>query len=253
MAPGTSIRLVRHATLVVRAGGHRLLVDPMLSTEGANPPIENTPNDRRNPLVPLPRIDLSAVDAVLVTHLHSDHFDEAAAEALSDSIPLYCQPQDEAALADMGFTDVRPVADSVEAGDLTITRTPGRHGYGDLAEQMGPVSGFVLDPDDGATVYIAGDTVWYPPVEEVIETHEPDAVVLNAGGARFTEGRPITMTDEDVTAVCEAAPGASILAVHLEAINHCLQTREELAAAVDEAVCGDRLVIPEDGEWTEID
>lgn len=253
MTPGTAIRLVRHATLVVRVGDLRLLVDPMLSAEGANPPIENTPNDRRNPLVPVPRLDLSAVDAVLVTHLHSDHFDDAAAAALPDSIPLYCQPPDEDALVEMGFTDVRPVVESIGADALTITRTPGRHGYGDLAEQMGPVSGFVLDPEAGSSVYVAGDTVWYPPVEEVLETHDPDVVVLNAGGARFTEGRPITMTDEDVRAVCAATSDATVLAVHLEAINHCLQTREELAAAVDEAVCGDRLVIPADGEWTEID
>jgi L-ascorbate metabolism protein UlaG (beta-lactamase superfamily) len=70
-----NFRLVRHAILVVRLGGKTLLVDPMLSPPGAMPPIPNSPNDRRNPLVRLPDLDLSPVDAVVVTHTHPDHFD----------------------------------------------------------------------------------------------------------------------------------------------------------------------------------
>src|SRR3954447_160469 len=42
------------------------------------PPVPGTPNERRNPLVPLP-VDpatlVDGLDAVLVTHLHADHFD----------------------------------------------------------------------------------------------------------------------------------------------------------------------------------
>jgi hypothetical protein len=48
------LTLVRHATLLVGLDGRRLLVDPQLDPEGARPPIDDTPNPRRNPLVPLP-------------------------------------------------------------------------------------------------------------------------------------------------------------------------------------------------------
>ncbi len=62
------IRLVRHATLVVRLGEKNLLVDPMLSPPEVMPPFPDTPNDHRNPMVPLPDLDLGLIDAVLVTH-----------------------------------------------------------------------------------------------------------------------------------------------------------------------------------------
>jgi hypothetical protein len=54
------------------------------------------------------------------------------------------------------------------------------------------------------------------------------------------------MTAGDVIRVCRAAPQAEVIAVHMEAINHCLLTRAELAQQAESA--GVRVVIPEDGE-----
>ena len=85
------IQLIRHATLLIRMGENRILVDPMLSPAETRPPIQMSPNPRRNPLVPLPELDLRGVDAVLVTHVHSDHFDDAAAGLLPRNVPLFCQ------------------------------------------------------------------------------------------------------------------------------------------------------------------
>lgn len=41
--------------------------------------------------LPVPVEDLVKVDAVIVTHLHSDHFDDAAMEALPRSLPIFAQ------------------------------------------------------------------------------------------------------------------------------------------------------------------
>ena len=67
--------------------------------------------------------------------------------------------------------------------------------------------------------------------------------------ARFLEGDPITMTAADVISVCRAAPPAKVIAVHMEAINHCLLTRQELAAAVQQADVTAQVAIPSDGQW----
>ena len=247
--PPAAIRLLRHATLVVRYRGRQLLVDPMLAKEGATPPIENSPTEERNPLVPLPTVDLASVDAVVVTHTHRDHFDETAMETLASDIPVFCQPPDEDSIVDAGFTDVRPVEDEMKWDGIQITRTDGRHGHDDLADEMGPVSGFVFDAESAPTVYVAGDTRWCAALCNAFASHDPDAIVVNAGGARFTEGKAITMTAADVERVCRARPDAHVIAVHMDAINHCLESRADLQKALEEAGVISQVSIPEDGEW----
>jgi len=235
------LTLVRHATLLLELDGRRVLVDPMLDPPGARPAVENSPNPRRNPLVPLPLPAEELVGdlaAVVVTHLHSDHFDDTAAQLLPRTVPVFCQPEDESSLAGLGLL-ARPVVDKLDWDGLALTRTGGRHGTGETAELLAPVSGFVL-----GELYIAGDTIWCAEVEEAIAAHQPRVAVVNGSGARFLEGEPIVMTTDDVREVSARVP--TVVVVHLEAINHCLETRAEVRAAVPEAL------VPEDGETLEL-
>jgi L-ascorbate metabolism protein UlaG (beta-lactamase superfamily) len=245
------LTLVRNATLLVDTGGRRLLVDPSLDPAGARPPIADTPEPRPNPLVELPFAAsevVAGLDAVLVTHLHADHLDDTAVALLDPRVPLACQPPDEPVLRERGFTDVRPVDGGIDLCGIGVARTAGRHGTGELGDRLGPVSGFVLRAPGEPALYVAGDTIWCEEVEAALAEHAPDVVVVNAGGARFLEGDPIVMDASDVVATAWAAPRATVVAVHLEALNHCLLSRAELRAAVDEAGVGARVVIPADGE-----
>jgi len=235
------LTLVRNATIIVELSGRTLLVDPMLDDAGARPPIENTANHVRNPTVPLPFPPaevLTSVDAVLVTHRHRDHLDARAEELLSRDVPVFCQPEDESALRKLGL-DARTVEDELDWNGVRIVRTPARHGSGAIAEALAPVSGFLLDD-----LYIAGDTVWYEGVARTIERHRPRAAVVNAGGAEFLEGGLIIMGLEDVREVAARVP--VVVAVHLEAINHCFLTRSELRSALPD------VLVPEDGETLEL-
>jgi len=244
------LRLIRHATLELDYGGRRLLVDPMLDPAEARGPVANTPNDRRNPLVELPEPaeDVAArAEIVLVTHLHADHLDDTAVELLAGDRPVLCQPEDAEALRGRGFTDARPVEGALELDGIQVARTGGQHGTGEIAEMLAPVSGFVLRADGEPTVYVAGDTIWCDEVHDAIDAHAPDVVVVNAGGARFNEGDPIVMTADDVVAVARHAPDARVVAVHMEAINHCLLTRADLHQRVHEEQLHDHVTVPENG------
>lgn len=235
------ITLVRNATLILELSGRRILVDPMLDDAGARPPIEGTANPVANPTVPLPfpaEEVVRGIDAVIVTHRHRDHLDGTAEKRLPRDVPVFCQPEDEEALRALGL-DARPVEGSLSWDGVTITRTPARHGTGRVAELLAPVSGFVLDG-----LYLAGDTVWYEGVEATIERHRPRVAVVNAGGAEFLEGGLIVMGADDVREVVARVP--TVVAVHMEALNHCFLERAALAAAVPE------VVIPRDGETVEV-
>jgi len=252
------IDFVRHATFLLETGGVRVLVDPMLAPAGTAPAVANTPNGRPNPLVDLPFENgqlkelVEGADAVLVTHTHNDHWDGRARDLIPKDKLVLCQPEDELGISNAGFANVSAVDPGLIWRGLRFSRTGGCHGTGEIGAQMAPVSGFVISADDAPTLYVAGDTIWCEPVEKALRAHRPDVVVVNAGAARFLEGDPITMSAEDVARVCRAAPGARVIVVHMEAINHCLLTRAELAEVLDEQGLAGSVEIPADGQTIDI-
>jgi L-ascorbate metabolism protein UlaG (beta-lactamase superfamily) len=229
------LTLVRSATLLLDTSKGRVLVDPMLRAAGTTPPIENTPNPARNPLVELPFPAEQVVDGIdwcIVSHLHADHFDDAADELLPRDVRILTQPESADSLRGRGFTRVETQDD-----DWPMTR--GRHGTGAIGEAMGAVSGWVVDG-----VYLAGDTIWCDEVAAALQQHRPRAIVVHGGGARFDEGDPIVMDSGDVRRVREATD-ATVVVVHLEALNHCVEPR-----SLYREIAG--VVVPDDGETLEL-
>ncbi|WP_239616012.1 MBL fold metallo-hydrolase [Cohnella mopanensis] len=245
------LQFIRHATLWLEYKGKQILIDPMFSEKEINPPIPNSPNGYRNPMVSLPvhPDELSEPDFILLSHLHMDHWDSAAISLLPKSTPILCQPGDDPMIAASGFQRVEAVYSSVTYEGITVHLTGGQHGTGDIGRAMGQVSGFILQADGEPTLYIAGDTIYCEEVADAMTTYRPDFVVVNAGGARFNVGDSITMTPEHVKSVCADAPNAIVIAVHMDTINHCLVSRENLRSALAGTPCVDRVLIPEDGQW----
>ena len=190
----------------------------------------------------------AAFDAVLLTHLHQDHWDATARELLPHDLPLFCQPHDVERLHADGFIDARAVYADAKLGELLIARTDGRHGTGEIGEAMGVVSGFVLHAPGEPSVYIAGDTILCDEVRTAVAEHKPAVIVVNASAARFNTGDPIVMTNDDVVTLAREVPDALIVAVHLDAVAHATETRADLQARLSAEGLTDRVLVPEDGE-----
>jgi L-ascorbate metabolism protein UlaG (beta-lactamase superfamily) len=243
------LTLIRSATLRIEYAGQTLLVDPQLDPAGAREAVPNTPNPRRSPLGELPEPPeavLAGVDALLVTHLHRDHFDDTAKRLLDKHLPLFCQPPDTERLHADGFTDARAVYGDATFHDVLIERTEGQHGTGEIGAQMAPVCGFVLAAPAEPTVYIAGDTILCDEVRHAVATYRPDVIVVNASAAQFNEGGPIVMDNDDVVALAREAPGAQIVAVHFECVSHSTETRADLRERLRQEGLTN-VVVPEDG------
>ncbi|OME77463.1 hypothetical protein BK120_26505 [Paenibacillus sp. FSL A5-0031] len=226
------------------------LIDPFLAKKGANPPFPNTLNqDTFNPTVDLPIEEIIDADVVIVTHLHPDHFDAAAIEALPKTIPIIAQSEDDVAvIRKAGFQNVQSIDRITYIEGISLTRTNGKHGIGEIGKMMGEVSGVVFYHTDEKTLYLAGDTIWYNDVEDSIRLHRPEVIIVNGGAAQFLQGDPIIMTKEDIYQTYMAAPQSTIIVSHMEALNHCLLTRRELQAFLDEKELSKHILIPIDGE-----
>lgn len=247
------IHFLRHATFLLEAGGVKILIDPMLSAKDDMDPVGNAATTDRIPMVGLPLNDraletlLQGLDAVAVTHTHRDHWDVRAKELLAKNIPLICQPSDTDAIAAAGFTNLLPVEQFILFKGLKIYRTGGQHGTGEIGAKMGKVSGFVIEYN-AQRLYVAGDTIWCTAVADALKEHAPDFIVVNAGAAQFLQGDPITMSGSDVVMVCQQAPKATVIAVHMETVNHCLLKRKDLQKILDEKKLTHQCRIPRDGE-----
>lgn len=244
------LRLLRNATQRLRYAGHELLLDPYFAPKHSRPSFTGR---SPNPLVELPCSPeeiMAGAELLIVSHLHSDHFDPEAQRLLPKELPVFCQPGDEEIIRGHGFEQVTPIADSITWQGIAITRTPGQHGTfpSELAE-MGQVSGFVFQAPGEPTVYWAGDTIFYEPVSKVIERFRPDVIVTHSSGAMWKGSGPIVMDADQTLAVCQAAPESRVVAIHLDSLDHGTVSRQDLrvrAAGISQ------LLIPEDGETLEL-
>jgi len=242
------LELIRNATLKITYGGRVLLIDPYFAPRHSLPSFTGR---SANPMTELPRsIDdiLQSVELVIVSHLHTDHFDAVAKERVPKALPIFCQPGDEGRIRDEGFTNVTPLTQSITWQGVTITPRQGSHGVGPVVEKMGPVIGLTLEADGEPAVYWAGDTVLYPPVTETIREFSPDIIVTHSCGARW-DGDLIVMDDKQTLEVSRLAPQATIVATHMEALDHASVTRQDLRQTAEAGgLDPSRLLIPADGE-----
>ncbi|TLS36546.1 MBL fold metallo-hydrolase [Pseudalkalibacillus caeni] len=248
-----NIHQIRNATIVLTYADKKFLIDPFFADKGSMPPFSNTPNmDKRNPLVELPvSVDeIKNVDAVIVTHLHPDHFDEKAKESLPKDLPIFAQNEaDRLVIKEAGFQNVETFENGAAFGEVNLIHTDGQHGSSpEIVERMGTVSGIVFTHPDEKTLYVAGDSIFYDAVKEAIAKHQPQVIIVNGGAAQFLEGGPITMTKEDIYQTHQQAPKATIIVSHMESLNHCLLSRAELKQFIAEKGASDHVVIPDDGE-----
>ncbi|MDD3220653.1 MAG: MBL fold metallo-hydrolase [Lachnospiraceae bacterium] len=247
------IRQIRNATLQIAYAEKNFLIDPIFAKKGTYPPFPNAKRSNAcNPLVdlPVPLEELIHPDAVIVTHLHRDHFDEEAKEALEKDVPLFVQNETEKKkMKEDGFTDVRVLTSMTNFVGISLQKTGGVHGYVNekFLEHLGTVCGVVFKSEYEKTVYLAGDTIYNKDVEDAIKIHRPDVIIVNAG-ANNVHGEQLIMGTEDVLFVHQAAPHAKIIATHMEAENHWNLSRVELRAFAEEKGFSEQLIVPEDGE-----
>jgi L-ascorbate metabolism protein UlaG (beta-lactamase superfamily) len=142
------VTFVGHATVLIEHGGVRLLTDPVLRSRVGHLRRHGPP-----PQIP------SAIDAVLLSHLHYDHLDVPSLRKLGGAARLLAPRGCGRFLARAGFSAVEELSpgDTTDLGALTVLATtavhdPRRRPLGPRARALG----YVIKGE--SSVYFAGDT-----------------------------------------------------------------------------------------------
>ena len=211
--PTCSLTFVGNATMVLRFGPLTLLTDPNFLHRGQLAYLGHGLASRRLTDPALTIEQLPQLDAILLSHMHGDHWDRVAKRGLDRSLPVLTTPKAARALVRQGFRAAHGLSTwdeqtlQKDGHSVRVTAVPGRHGDGVARLLLPPVMGSVLDytPPDGRglRVYITGDTLFINDLR-VLPTRFPDidVAVLHLGGTTLPGGLVVTM---------DAGQGADLL------------------------------------------
>jgi L-ascorbate metabolism protein UlaG (beta-lactamase superfamily) len=180
---GSKLTWFGHSTFLFQtAGGKRILFDPFLTGNPACPP------DKKDP---------GAVDLMLISHGHADHFSDAVAVAKRTNCTVAAIFEIVGYLGRNGVAaeKMQPMnkGGTIRLDDfgLSLTMTNAFHSNsieGDgAAIYGGEPAGFVVAWDDGFRLYFAGDTCVFGDMALIAELYRPTVAFLPIGD-RFTMG-----------------------------------------------------------------
>ncbi len=223
---GGSITFVGTATSVLRLGTVTLLTDPNFLHQGQRVYLGYGLFSKRRTEPAMQPADLPPLDAVVLSHLHGDHFDRVAKEALDRALPVVTTPHAARRLRRWGFretVDLRTweTHELERAGErIRITSVPGTHGPGVVGRLLPPVMGSLVELVRSGTtvlrVYITGDTLFRRELRAVSERFpDLDAMVIHLGGTRAL-GILVTMDDQQGADLVELIAPPVTVPIHYD-------------------------------------
>lgn len=215
-----SLTFIGNATTIVSLGSFTLLTDPNFLRKGQRAYLGKGLWSRRlkDPSVTVD--ELPALDAVVLSHLHGDHWDRVARAQLDRSPPLLSTTHAARRLARQGFQThgLQTWDDYVLARgneELRITSMPGIHARGPLRRALPPVMGSLLDHSIAGQrnlgVYISGDTLTGDHLDAVHERFpDIDVAVMHLGGTRILASTVTMDAAQGVDFLQRIAPRSAI-------------------------------------------
>ena len=191
----TTLTWLGHAAFRIDTpGGKRIYIDPFLNG---------------NPKCPADELEPERVDAIFLTHGHSDHTGDTVSLAQSFGCPVVAPVELRGWLTKQGVV-MNGAHDpnkggTAELDGIKVTLTHAQHSSSanDLT-YLGEPCGLVFELEDGFKIYFAGDTNVFGDMALIARIYAPEVAVLPIGG-HYTMG-----------------PGEAAVALELLGVERCI-------------------------------
>ncbi|WP_202079855.1 MBL fold metallo-hydrolase [Caldalkalibacillus salinus] len=254
-------------TFLLEVGDLRILTDPVFGEGDLAFIMTDDPatGEALAPVkrhVPFKKVNIEEVDLVLLSHLHSDHFDLAAESQLPQTIPMIVSSYDAPKLKARGYEKVQ-VLDWWQAcplykngAEVTLTAVPARHAHSDhLNRDLGVVNGYWLSCTNRSTpythnIYWTGDTVWFEGMRNIShKLGKPDVLVphMGAEGEAGPLGR-LTLNASDTVKMMQWFNPHFLIPIHHHTFSHYVESVEVLFDLLSDLKQRERVVILEEGK-----
>lgn len=195
---GLTLQWFGHSAFSITSpAGKTVLIDPWLE----------------NPRAPAQAKDIPNVDLILVTHGHSDHVGNAVEIAKRTNAKVLAIFEVYAYLQAHGVTTAQGMnkGGTVDVSGMKVTMVDAKHSSGiDSDGSMSPggeAAAFVVEFENGFTLYHAGDTSVFGDMKLIGELYNPRAALLPIGGL-------YTMGPREAALACQLINPRYIIGMH---------------------------------------
>jgi L-ascorbate metabolism protein UlaG (beta-lactamase superfamily) len=265
-----TVTFVGNATTLISAGGITVLTDPNFLHQGQRAYLGYGLVSKRLKAPALAIAELPPIDAVVLSHMHGDHWDRVTQRQLHHVLPVVTTPHAAKRLVRRGFEaaaglptwEVHRIAKG--ATTLTITALPGRHAPGWARRLLPPVMGSMLEfgTADGPVerrLYVSGDTLLIDELKEIPTRFDAiEAGVLHLGGTRLPAGRrfpfgvTVTMDGRQGADAVEALGLPKVIPVHFDDYGVFASPLSDFEIEMTRRQLEDRLIVIRRGESVQI-
>jgi L-ascorbate 6-phosphate lactonase len=261
MSGELTITALGQSSFELRDADTVVLVDPWLSTA-----LEEQEGITRHAGPSRRPDDVREVDLVCITHEHADHLDPPTLAAIAANVPgaIFLAPAPAVGLVELAGVPrdrIHPAFDGValEAAGARVTALRAAHelhdgGYRFWRDERGDHRSLSYLVELGEIgVFHAGDTIWWPGMEDELRGLDPDVAILPINGhdpEREARGLWGNMGAEEAAALAAAAGVPAAIPCHFDGVEGNLGDPDAFVAALPDGIRahvlhpGDALPLP---------